>query len=207
MSRAAQPAESTFGPDPTPIWQIAWDIRRIAHELGHTPTRDEYETHGKHGRTTAERACGCWLEAICAAGLKPRPGQLKSSREERLAIRRAYDDLERAPTVVEAEARLPWSRSIDMTDREWDDLLTAADVPTQHGTVADAIRELWGDRHPWQDHLRFGAADIARATGLHVSRVGHLIRSVHDREVFDTLRLSIAETGGKSNARVWEVRE
>ena len=43
---------------------MARDIRRVARELGKTPTRDDYSRMGKFGKNTIAKTYGSWSEAV-----------------------------------------------------------------------------------------------------------------------------------------------
>lgn len=46
------------------------DLKRVASELGKTPTRREYEVHGKFSRSILEKVFGGFTKALQAAGLQ-----------------------------------------------------------------------------------------------------------------------------------------
>lgn len=48
------------------------DLRRVADEIGRTPTRPEYNEHGESSSTTQRKRFGSWAAAVDEAGLEPR---------------------------------------------------------------------------------------------------------------------------------------
>lgn len=51
-------------------YDITQDIRRLADELGRTPTAAEYEEHGEYSRHPIKRHFGSWNDALRVCGLK-----------------------------------------------------------------------------------------------------------------------------------------
>lgn len=62
-------------PAPIPKDDILDDIRRVADELGRTPSSYAYREHGCFSARPAYRHFDSWQEAIEAAGLEPEDGR------------------------------------------------------------------------------------------------------------------------------------
>lgn len=52
--------------------ELLADLRRVADELGYSPSQREYDKHGKHSSYTVKDRFGLWNEAKNAAGLAER---------------------------------------------------------------------------------------------------------------------------------------
>jgi len=50
------------------------DLQRVAEIVGHTPTLEEYDQHGRFSSRPFTKRFGTWAGAHERAGLEPRPG-------------------------------------------------------------------------------------------------------------------------------------
>lgn len=72
------------GPRTEETSELLDDIRRVARELGHVPSKAEYNEHGRFSRQMARSRVGEWAETLREAGLEPRdpggqPGELNAN--------------------------------------------------------------------------------------------------------------------------------
>lgn len=72
--------------------EIVADIKRVASELGQTPTREEYLKVGKFTKWQIDCAIGTYRVAVQAAGLMPRAGRMDFSRTFEVPIQKQMDD-------------------------------------------------------------------------------------------------------------------
>lgn len=106
------------------------DLRGVAEELGHPPSRPEMEECGEFGTGTYRNRFGSWSEALEAAGLESRPRPQKVPRAELLeALTQLADDLGQPPTTTEMKQHGEFSPSVYI-DRfgSWQSALHAADL-------------------------------------------------------------------------------
>ncbi len=76
------------------------DLRRIAKELGRTPTASDYRKHGKYPASTLIHRFGSFNNAVKAAGLEPRE---KNVDDQKIVedLRRVYEIIGRPPSCSE----------------------------------------------------------------------------------------------------------
>ena len=164
--------------DREPAWEVAWDIRLVAADIGHPPTQREYRGHGAHSYTTAINRFPSWVAALRAAGLEPRlcqrhmEGGLADDVEA--AAQAAYEKHERPPTCREVCAEREASGDLKYEGR-WDDRLRSWGIPGRGVWIADAVAELLDDRHPWQSFVEVRSSTVAEASGLRSTRVGRVL--------------------------------
>jgi len=87
--------------DADPKHRIVSDIKRVAQELGHVPTREEYRAHGRESDRSIRGAFGGFAVALQGAGLEPKqpPKKYKITAEDlfgedvREAVARPRQDL------------------------------------------------------------------------------------------------------------------
>jgi hypothetical protein len=60
------------GPRTEGTSELIEDIRRVAEQLAHTPSRTEYHEHGRFSRQMAIERIGSWPDAVRRAGYEPR---------------------------------------------------------------------------------------------------------------------------------------
>lgn len=83
------------------------ELHRLSAELGHVPTRDEYQTHAKISRDRLVKVFGSYAVALEAAGLsRERPTPKKASEFLRAAVphRVIPDRSSTVPTAATADA-------------------------------------------------------------------------------------------------------
>lgn len=66
-------SHGTRGRPPIPKGDLLDDLRRVADELGHSPSKDDYRTHGEYSSNTLINKFGSWNESKEAAGLETYP--------------------------------------------------------------------------------------------------------------------------------------
>lgn len=71
--------ERRSGGPPTTRRELAEDIRRVADEIGGTPSRADYRGHGEHSAQTVSEKFGTWVDGRevaldCPTGAPCRPG-------------------------------------------------------------------------------------------------------------------------------------
>ena len=75
------------------------ELRRLADELGKTPSHYDMAVHGAYAKGTYQDHFGSWNEAIKAAGLEPNKGGSRIPTADLLdELRRLADELNTAPT-------------------------------------------------------------------------------------------------------------
>ena len=94
---------------------ILEDLKRVASELGHAPTRDEYRANGRFPERAARDAFGGYTMALTAAGLEP----TKSARRSRLNVKQLFkaDIEESVATLRESASRQMAPKVIDESRR------------------------------------------------------------------------------------------
>lgn len=103
--------------------------------------------------------------------------------ERAYAIQSAYDDLGRPPTARQAAEYVSHGHDWGgFRGGAWDDVLRAAGVPGYDDVVAEAVRERFEDRYPWQDFVVVRAADFADETDLGPSHIGQKLREIAEGE-------------------------
>jgi hypothetical protein len=110
-------------------------LRRLADELGRTPTRADLEERDLPGVKTFARHLGSWRKALAAVGLKPRFGGQRYHREELLGVLRDLaDDLGRPPTQADLTRRhgLPHPSTYKYHYGSWNSALLAAGLTPVH---------------------------------------------------------------------------
>lgn len=73
-----------MGPQTEKVDALFEDIRHVAEELQHVPSRTEYHKHGRFSREMARQRVGSWPKAVRKAGFEPRapggqPGEMNSN--------------------------------------------------------------------------------------------------------------------------------
>ena len=80
------------------------DLRRVAKDLGKSPTIDEYNARGRFHASTLARRFGKWTAAIAAAELEPTRSQLNIPIEELFEnIEQMWTRLGRPPRYAEMD--------------------------------------------------------------------------------------------------------
>jgi len=141
---------------------LVQDIRRVADELGETPTRTEYDEHGEYSSMVVWERFGRWDDALEEMGLEP-PERENVSKEEVIEdIRGVAETLGETPTRAEYQEHGEYSRKTP-EDKfgSWQDAVEAAGLePRYHSGVSreDAVEELrrLGDelgRRPTQEDV------------------------------------------------------
>jgi hypothetical protein len=74
------------------------EMRRLADELGRTPTGEEMEEQGRYSTNVYETRFGSWSETVKEAGLEPKKGRKKISEEDLTdELQRLADELGHKP--------------------------------------------------------------------------------------------------------------
>ncbi|MFB6299191.1 MAG: homing endonuclease associated repeat-containing protein [Halobacteriales archaeon] len=77
------------------------ELRRLANDLGETPTIAQMEEYGEYSSSPYIKHFGSWNEAVSEAGLDPNPGYHPISDAKLLdELDRLADELEQPPTVT-----------------------------------------------------------------------------------------------------------
>lgn len=77
------------------------ELRRLANDLGETPTIAQMEQYGEYSSSPYIKHFGSWNEAVAEAGLEPNPGYHPISDAKLLdELDRLADELGKAPTVT-----------------------------------------------------------------------------------------------------------
>lgn len=217
MSRAeSRPVAAADHPyDRVPAWEVAWDIRRVAGEIGHTPVKHEYRARGEFSPSTGRARFGTWLKALReGAGLAPRLCQRHPEGGTRdvigRAARAAFDEHGRPPTCREVVAERERDSELKYAGR-WDDQLRSWGIPGQGEWVADAIADLLADRHPWQSFLDVPTRVVAEASRMDTSRVGTILAEFVDgrRDADIDGRFDIERQAASAGTRwrIWPAEE
>lgn len=114
------------------------ELRRLADELGDTPSQPEMAEHGKFSPSTYERNFNTWNEAIEEAGLEP--NEVEISREELIRdIHRVADDVGNDPSRKVYDEKGKYSPHTVMREfGSWNDgLITAGYNPTSTRDLDD----------------------------------------------------------------------
>lgn len=88
-------------PKKIPDEKLLTDLRRVAEDLGKTPTTREYEKHGTHTRDTISRRFESYNDAIEKIGYIPNESKETSKEDILKDIRRVAESLKKAPTTRE----------------------------------------------------------------------------------------------------------
>ena len=146
-------------------WDISKDklldeLRRLADELGHTPSQHHMAEYGKYSKKGYLRVFGSWPEAVKAAGFEPL-GPLSGENHPRWTpdeklieeIQRIADILGRTPRRDDLNDHSDYCRSTFFKRfGGWNNALKAAGFgPTHHLDIADG--ELLDELHRLSDKL------------------------------------------------------
>jgi hypothetical protein len=89
-------------PTNVPKDRIIEAIQALADQLGHPPTVDEMNNHGKYSRKTASKRFGSWNDALRSAGFEPHNEEIP--REDLLAeIHRLTEELGHVPAIADLD--------------------------------------------------------------------------------------------------------
>lgn len=123
------------------------DVRRVAEELGHAPSRNEYAAHGTFSEILPRIKFGSWSEARNAAGVDGGPTQNIYIPKEKIepALRELADILGRAPSQREFDNWSEYShRTVVQRYGSWNAAMeTIGEEPNQENvTVESLLQEL-----------------------------------------------------------------
>src|SRR3989338_8059893 len=91
----------------TPDETLIADLKRVANDLGKSPTIDEYNERGNYHATTITRHFGNWFKALEIAGLEKTRSPLNISEEELFKnIEEVWLKLGRQPRYQEVQKPL-----------------------------------------------------------------------------------------------------
>lgn len=115
------------------------ELRRLAGELGRTPTKRELREHGRYSESVYRDRFGSWSSGLETAGMEPRSGGSRISDEDLLAeLQRLSKEHQNPPTVrilrEHGEYSLPTYR-----DRfgSWHQALEAAGIESEPARFSD----------------------------------------------------------------------
>lgn len=120
------------------------ELRRLATELGKTPSEQDMTAHGHHGIQTYNNRFGSWNKTVEAAGLSPRKDRKERSREDLIAeIERVAGELGEPPSSREAEEHGAFARSTYRDEfGSWNSALEAAGFESQDDSEKVPCEEL-----------------------------------------------------------------
>lgn len=128
--------------------ELLAELRRLADELGKTPSMQDMTNQGGYGSATYTNRFGSWTTAIEAAGLEPYANRTHRSTEDLLTeLQQLAEELGRPPTSREMDEKGTYSRVVYRNRFDsWNDALVAAglDQRTQGTTISreDLLEEL-----------------------------------------------------------------
>lgn len=104
------------------------EIRRLAAELGHPPTLQDFREQGDYAAMTYYNRFGSWRAAVEAAGFESQTPQEALTKDDLIAELRALaDDLGDAPTVSQMNDQgAYWGSTYRKHFGSWNDALEAA---------------------------------------------------------------------------------
>lgn len=116
-----------------PTEELLAELRRLATELGKTPSEQDMTAHGHHGTQTYNNRFGSWSKTVEAAGLAPRKDRKERTREELIAeIEQVADNLSKTPSSREVEEYGAFVRSTYRDEfGSWNSALEAAGFEPQ----------------------------------------------------------------------------
>lgn len=90
-----------------PAERVLEEIRRLADELGRSPTAEEFDERGAFSTTPAEKRFGTYRQAVIEAGYEPQSDDQTKIAEESLLIDliRVAGELGKAPSKYEYNDR------------------------------------------------------------------------------------------------------
>lgn len=153
------------------------DLRRLAEDLGKTPSQSDVLEHGRFGVSTYEREFGSWNDAIVGADLEPI--ELEISEEEVLNdLQVVADEIGEPPTAVDYAEHGQYNKATVFRKFDsWNDALVKAGFERQSafGLSDDEVRECLKDvivelgRAPTRDEFDemapISAATVQRRLG------------------------------------------
>jgi len=110
--------------------ELLAEIRRLADDIGATPTLQQMRDHGQYSVTTYYNHFDSWSAAVEAAGFEPHQQDTKHETEDLLAeLRRLASELGAVPTAAQmnAEGKF-WANSYQNHFGSWRAALEAADL-------------------------------------------------------------------------------
>lgn len=126
---------STSGPPPIPREDLLDEIRRLADDLGRTPTKRDMNDLGAYsGRLYFDRF-DSWNAAVEEAGLEPNPQRARGPSDEELLaeLRRLASELGRSPSSREMRRYGTHSDSTYVRRfGSWDNALSEVDLTPRH---------------------------------------------------------------------------
>lgn len=114
--------------------QLLEDIRRLAGELGHPPTLQEYREQGEYGATTLYERFGSYRDALRKAGFEAREPQTEVSEEELLEeLHRLTEELGERPTADQMDQQGEyWVSTYQSHFESWAQAVEEAGYETPH---------------------------------------------------------------------------
>jgi DNA-directed RNA polymerase specialized sigma subunit len=89
--------------------EVLEELQRVAAQIGHSPSRNEWQEHGEISAKTVRAHFGSWNEGLRAASLETTPQQTATEEDVLEAIQNLATKLGRPPTAQEMEQRGEWS--------------------------------------------------------------------------------------------------
>ena len=109
--------------------------------------------------------------------------QKLNSATRNQCITAAYEALGRPPTARQAAEHSERDHNWFHPDgQDWDDVLREANVPSYVDVVAEAIRDRFDNRYPWQEFVIVRAGELAEDIHLGPSHTGQKIAQLADGE-------------------------
>ena len=114
------------------------ELRRVAEELGESPTVRQFDDRGAYSEATLRNRFGSWSDALAAAGLDPAGSKRPIPEEELLEeLRELAADLGQPPTVQQMNDQGPrWASVYVRRFGSWTEALAAAGLESRSAAGA-----------------------------------------------------------------------
>lgn len=147
----------------------------IADEIGHTPSKREFQELSSHSHTTYVERFGCWNDAVEAAGLDHVQVHSVPRKEFLTAIRNLADELGRAPTRLEMDSMGDRDSSLYQSKfGSWNEAIEAAGLEPRYPDATGEDRWNWkgGNRKYGEGWTEEKRKTIRERDGYECSRCG-----------------------------------
>ena len=208
---------------PYSIDELLVELRRVADQLGHSPSLADFREHGDIAVTTYYDRFGSWNEAIAAAGYDPNDPQTKIPDEDLLAeFDRLAAEIGEPPSAAQMnEHGEYWASTYKNRFGSWNDALAAAgfDEESQGADISEATlfaeidrladeigqpptfteMQSMGKYSPGTYHRRFGSWNAAlEAAGYEPASPG---KTASDEDLLAEIERLADELGSAPTAR------